>query len=86
MTEDGRRGVRLAMHRGKDVIMTKDRTQGGKISVEASRKALFQDLKKKCKGQTISRNIPFINNDVPEYLKILANLEERSKRSSIVVK
>jgi len=66
--------------------MAENRSKGTRISIEASRKALLQDLKKKSTGKTISKNIPFINNDVPKYLKILANLEERSKRSSLVVK
>lgn len=66
--------------------MAEDRTKRARISIEASRKALLHDLKKKSTGKTISKNIPFINDDVPEYLKILANLEERSKKSSLVVK
>ncbi|OHB63877.1 MAG: hypothetical protein A2Y76_14870 [Planctomycetes bacterium RBG_13_60_9] len=66
--------------------MAENRSKGGRISIEASRKALLQDLKKKCKGKTVSKSIPFINDDVPAYLKILANLQERSKRSSIIVK
>jgi len=47
---------------------------------------LLQDLKKKCKGETVRRNVPFINNDVPEYLEILARLEEGAQKSAITVK
>lgn len=77
---------RSAVYKRKDIVMAPDQSKVGRVSIEASRKALRRDLKKKCKGEPISKNIPFTNNDVPEYLRILANLEERSKRASIVVK
>lgn len=48
--------------------------------------ALIQELRKKCSGKIITKNVPFLNDDVPNYLRILADLEERSKHSSIVVK
>jgi len=59
-----------------------------KISIEASRKALLTDLKKKCKGKTIKISIPFANDDVPKYLKWLDGFEKKSKSraSSIIVK
>lgn len=76
----------MAMHKRKDIGMPGDRNKGGTVSIEASRKALLRDMRKKCTGKTISKDVPFINDDVPEYLKILANLEERSKKSTIVIK
>ena len=66
--------------------MARSRSDKGSISVEASRKALLAHLKKKCKGTTITKEVPFINDDVPQYLKVLARLEKSSRKCTIMVK
>ena len=60
----------------------KDKNQ---LSIEASRKALRSELKKKCKGETITKVIPFTNNDVPNYLKWLDRVETESRKTVIMV-
>jgi len=55
------------------------------VSVKASPEAFVAQLKKNCKGQTIQRKIAFTNDDVPNYLKYLKRLEEKSRQSRIVV-
>ena len=66
--------------------MARSRSNKDSISVEASRKALLADLKKKCKGKTVTKKIRFINDDVPQYLKVLADLEKSSRKCTIMVK
>jgi hypothetical protein len=56
-----------------------------KISVEASRKALLNDLRTKCKGKPITKKISFTNDDVPKYLKWLKERQETSRNIRIVV-
>jgi len=55
------------------------------ISIEASRKALHKELKKKCNGEIIEKAIPFTNDDVPKYLEFLRYLEKESRKTKIVV-
>ena len=66
--------------------MARARSDKGRISVEASRKALLADLRKKCKGTKFTKKIPFVNDDVPQYLRVLAGLEKSSRKSTILVK
>jgi hypothetical protein len=61
------------------------RMSNKKISIEASRKALLKDLRTKCKGEIIEKKIPFTNEDVPKYLKMLKELEGQSKLTNIRV-
>ena len=61
------------------------RKNNRQISIEASRRALLADLKKKCKGKTIKKSVPFTNDDVPKYLKWLDNFEEESRKAAIQV-
>jgi hypothetical protein len=63
--------------------MMKNKKQ--QISIEASRKALFKDLKKKCGGKVIKKTIRFTNNDVPDFLKELKKIEQKSKQVEIMV-
>ncbi len=70
----------------EEIMMARSGNDKGSISVEASRKALLADLKKKCKGTTIRKKVPFINDDVPQYLEVLASLEESSRESTLTVK
>jgi len=57
-----------------------------KYSIEASRQTLLADLKKKCKGTTVTKTIKFTNNDVPKYLEFLSEFEEKSRKISLMVK
>jgi|GEM_PF-3770904 len=57
-----------------------------KISVEASRKALLNDLRSKCTGETITKQISFANDDVPNYLKWLKERQEASRDVKIIVR
>jgi len=60
-----------------------DKTQ---MSIEASRKALRNELKKNCKGKDIiTRVIPFTNDDVPKYLELLERVEAESRKTIIMV-
>jgi hypothetical protein len=56
------------------------------MSIEASRKALRNELKKNCKGKDIiTRVIPFTNDDVPKYLELLERVEAESRKTIIMV-
>ena len=55
------------------------------ISIEASCKALLHDLKKKCGGKIIKKTIRFTNDDVPNFLKELKKIEQKSKEVEIMV-
>ena len=57
-----------------------------KISIENSRKELFAELKRNCKGTIIQKEIPFTNQDVPDYLKRLEAIEKESRKTRITVK
>jgi hypothetical protein len=57
------------------------------LSIEASRRALRTELKKKCKGKkTITKVIHFTNDDVPNYLKWLEGAEAESRKTVIMVR
>jgi len=56
------------------------------LSIEASRRALRAELKKKCKGENIiTRVIPFDNDDVPKYLELLERVEAESRKTVLMV-
>lgn len=57
-----------------------------KVSIESSRKELFAELKRNCKGNSIQKVIPFTNHDVPDYLRRLEAIEEESRKTRITVK
>ena len=57
-----------------------------KISIENSRKELFAELKRNCKGKIIHKEIPFTNKDVPDYLRRLEAIEKESRKTKIIVK
>jgi hypothetical protein len=63
---------------------------GGKMSkkmtFEQNRKALLIQMTSKTKAKTEERIIQFRNQDVPEFLKSLDEFEEKSRKSSIIVK
>jgi hypothetical protein len=65
--------------------MARSGSSGDEVSVEQSRQALREDLMRRCQGTPITKEIPFINDDVPRYLEVLAGREEASKESDVVV-
>lgn len=68
----------------------------GEIEFEEQRILFRKELEEKCrkaaeergeKFEIITREIPFINDDVPRYLAFLEKFEEKSrKKSGIIVK
>ena len=51
------------------------------------RKELFQGLTKAAgKDKCITKTIPFLNNDVPEFLKKLDKFEKESRKACLMVK
>ncbi|MFH0818849.1 MAG: hypothetical protein V1898_02545 [Patescibacteria group bacterium] len=57
-----------------------------KRSLEEARTALLCELIKNSKEPVITKTVPFINNDVPEFLKRLDQFKKESEKVIIVVK
>ena len=61
------------------------KSENSQLSIESSRKALREELKKKCRGRSITKVIRFTNDDVPKYLELVERVEAESRKTSIMV-
>ena len=66
----------------------------GDIEFEKQRERLRKSLERQCRKaceergeefKIITKVIPFLSNDVPEYLALLERVEKKSRNSSIIV-
>lgn len=57
-----------------------------KMSFEQSRKAILTQMTSNARGKTQERTIPFLNDDVPNFLRNLDSFEKQSRKNSITVK
>lgn len=57
-----------------------------KMSFEQSRKAILTQMTSNARGETQERTIPFLNDDVPNFLRNLDSFEKQSRKNSITVK
>ena len=55
------------------------------MSFEQGRKELLVKMSSRSRKPTIKKVIPFLNDDVPNYLRELDKFEERSRQASLVV-
>ena len=55
------------------------------VSFEQSRKALLTRMAARSRKPVIRKVIPFLNDDVPKYLRMLDEFEQQSRRANLVV-
>jgi hypothetical protein len=60
----------------------------GKITktFEQSRKALLARMSARSRKPAVKKVIPFLNDDVPKYLRELDNFEQQSRNADLVVR
>jgi hypothetical protein len=50
------------------------------------RKALLREMTLKAKGEVYERICPFLNDDVPKFLKELDESEEKARKTRLIIK